>query len=258
MDVRNQEEISRVISKKLETIEQEEQVKILFAVESGSRAWGFGSPDSDYDVRFVYVRKKEAYLRLDGVRDVIEWQLDEVLDINGWDLQKALRLLYKSNPVFFEWLDSPIVYKTTLQHEELKGLSNEYFSKEKLFYHYWHMANNNYRESLKSAEVKLKKYFYVLRPIWAAQWVLEQGTAPPVLFKPLKEQVCPEKLKSIVDELLEQKVKTPEKDTIPQVLVLNQYIETQLAAMKLETASFSDSRQHSWSKLNQYFFKELS
>lgn len=101
------------INEELDKIERKEGVRILHAVESGSRAWGFASPDSDYDVRFVYVRPKEDYLRLDEPKDVIEWQLDEVLDINGWDLKKALRQFAKGNVTLFEWSESPIVYRTT-------------------------------------------------------------------------------------------------------------------------------------------------
>lgn len=252
-----QNEIKAIIREKLRTIEQEEQVKILFAVESGSRAWGFESPDSDYDVRFVYVRRKEEYLRLDSVRDVIEWQLDDVLDINGWDLQKALRLLYKSNPVFFEWLYSPLVYATSPQHQELKDLSKAYFSKEKLFYHYWHMANNNYRESLQSDTVKLKKYFYVLRPIWAAKWVMEIGTVPPVLFSELKEQMSPKDLVRIIDGLIEQKITTPEKDEIPRLTELNNYIEEELTKMKNHSNALEIKNSNRWESLNEYFYSRI-
>ncbi len=105
--------MEELIESKLREIEEKKNIKILHCVESGSRAWGFASPDSDYDVRFIYVRPKEFYLRLDKTRDVIEWQLDDTFDINGWDISKALSLLYKSNPTLFEWNSSPIVYKTT-------------------------------------------------------------------------------------------------------------------------------------------------
>ena len=101
------------IQTQLRRIEEEESIKILLAVESGSRAWGFASPDSDYDVRFIYIRRMEDYLKLEKVRDVIELPMDDVLDMNGWDLQKTLRLLYKSNPTLFEWFSSPIVYQET-------------------------------------------------------------------------------------------------------------------------------------------------
>ena len=86
------------IRNKLDEIERTENVRVILAVESGSRAWGFPSPDSDYDVRFIYVRRPEDYIRLNPVRDVIEWQLDDIYDISGWDLQKALRLMHDSNP----------------------------------------------------------------------------------------------------------------------------------------------------------------
>ena len=121
-------DIRKEILEKLGEIEKKENVKVLYAVESGSRAWGVESPDSDYDVRFIYVRPMADYLRLDEPKDVIEWQLDEVLDINGWDLQKTLRLLYKSNPTLYEWINSPICYIKTDFTEKIKPIMNEYFS----------------------------------------------------------------------------------------------------------------------------------
>ena len=94
----------------------------------GSRAWGFASPDSDYDVRFLYVRTREDYLQLDPLRDVIEQPINDLLDINGWDLQKALRLMYKSNPTLFEWLKSPIIYIETEFADEMRRVMSDYFS----------------------------------------------------------------------------------------------------------------------------------
>ena len=94
--------MEKIIQEKLREIEEKEDVRIIMAVESGSRAWGFASPDSDYDVRFVYVRQLKDYLRLEKAKDIIEWQLDDVLDINGWDLKKALMLMHDSNPSIFE------------------------------------------------------------------------------------------------------------------------------------------------------------
>ena len=152
------------IRAKLSEIEAREQVRILHAVESGSRAWGFASPDSDYDVRFVYVREPEFYLRLNKTRDVIEWQLDDTLDINGWDLSKALQLLHKSNPTLFEWNSSPIVYHTTTEWEKIAAIIERYFVAKSGLYHYLSTAKSNYREHLKGETVKYKKYFYVLRP----------------------------------------------------------------------------------------------
>ena len=128
--------MKELIDKKLNEIEKRENIKILHCVESGSRAWGFASPDSDYDVRFIYVRPKEFYLRLDKTRDVIEWQLDETLDINGWDIQKALQLLYKSNPTLFEWNSSPIVYRTTKEWGKIASVIDRYFVAKSGLYHY--------------------------------------------------------------------------------------------------------------------------
>ena len=142
--------MQNVIEEQLKEIEEKENVKIIYCVESGSRAWGFASPDSDYDVRFIYVRNKEDYLKLNKNRDVIEWRLDDVLDINGWDIQKALRLLYKSNPTLFEWSMSPIVYKTTPQWEKISGIVSQYFLEKTGVYHYLSMAKGNYREYLKT------------------------------------------------------------------------------------------------------------
>lgn len=119
--------ITREIERKLKEVEEKENVTVIMAVESGSRAWGFASKDSDYDVRFLYVRRREDYLKLQPPRDVIEWQLDEVLDINGWDIRKALVLLYKSNPTLFEWCNSPIVYRTSRKFDDFRALALRYF-----------------------------------------------------------------------------------------------------------------------------------
>ena len=146
--------MQNVIEEQLKEIEEKENVKIIYCVESGSRAWEFASPDSDYDVRFIYVRNKEDYLKLNKNRDVIEWRLDDVLDINGWDIQKALRLLYKSNPTLIEWSMSPMVYKTTPQWEKISGIISQYFLEKTGVYHYLSMAKGNYREYLKTDEVK--------------------------------------------------------------------------------------------------------
>jgi len=104
-------DVKQQIETELQRIEQEEGVKIIYACESGSRAWGFPSKDSDYDVRFIYIRPVEWYLSIFEKRDVIERPIiSDMLDINGWDLKKALNLFRKSNPPLLEWLQSPIVY----------------------------------------------------------------------------------------------------------------------------------------------------
>ena len=132
----------------------------------GSRAWGFASPDSDYDVRFLYVRTREDYLQLDPLRDVIEQPINDLLDINGWDLQKALRLMYKSNPTLFEWLKSPIIYIETEFADEMRRVMSDYFSVKHSLYHYISMAEGNYKKYLRTEMVKAKNIFMYYVRYW--------------------------------------------------------------------------------------------
>ena len=148
------------IQEKLREIERREECRILLAVESGSRAWGFASPDSDYDVRFIYVHPEKAYLRLDRTRDVIEVPINDELDINGWDIDKTLRLLHKSNPTVFEWFSSPIIYQSSAFADQFRPIMQKYFSSKAGLWHYLHMAEGNYRDYLRGKMVRAKKYFY--------------------------------------------------------------------------------------------------
>ena len=241
-----------IIQQKLKEIEEIEKVKIIMAVESGSRAWGFASPDSDYDVRFVYVRRLQDYLRLEKTKDVIEWQLDDVLDINGWDLKKALQLMHDSNPSIFEWCASPIVYKNSAEFEELKKIQKMYYSRKKNLYHYWHMASNNYQAYLKGEEVRIKKYFYVIRPLLAAKWIVDKKTQPPMLFSELIEAELPTELKPIIDKLLEMKQNMPEMGLAPKIKLLDHFINTEMEAVK-KAADEMESVNQNWTLLDDFF-----
>lgn len=245
------------IQTQLRKIEEEERIKILLAVESGSRSWGFASPDSDYDVRFIYIRRIEDYLKLDAVRDVIELPIDDVWDINGWDLQKTLRLLYKSNPTLFEWFSSPIVYQETEFADRFRDLMIHYFSSKKTLYHYISMAEGNYREYLKGDLVRAKKYFYVLRPVLACQWILDRGTPPPMLFSELMKVELPAELIGAVNQLLELKMKSPEVKAIPRIPEINEYLDESIPSIKNIVRSLEDSHTPDWSELNQLFLREL-
>ncbi len=242
------------IIEELKKIEKDENVKIIMAVESGSRAWGFASPDSDYDVRFIYVRPQEAYLRLEPIRDVIEWKLDETLDINGWDIKKALQLLYKSNPTVFEWCASPIVYLECEEFSMLKNLLPRYFSVKKSLFHYWHMADTNYRGYLQGDEVKVKKYFYVLRPLLAAKWILDKRTPPPMLFDELIEAELEDALKPELNRLLEMKKELPEMGMTPKIQVFNGYIEKVMPEIKAIADSVEDNKAE-WGALDEMFLR---
>lgn len=242
------------ILEELQKIEKTHNVKIIMAIESRSRAWGFASPDSDYDVRFIYVRNKADYLKLEGIRDVIEWKLDEILDINGWDVKKALQLLHKSNPTIFEWCASPIVYLATSDFEILKKVMPGYFSEKKALYHYWHMAQTNYREYLKGEEVRIKKYFYVLRPLLAAQWILDKKTAPPMLFDELVEAELDERLLPELNRLLELKKTLLEMGMAPKVQIFNDYIEKIMPEIK-DAAEKIEDTEKDWGTLNELFLQ---
>lgn len=246
-----------IIDEKLDQIEQAEDIKILHCVESGSRAWGFASPDSDYDVRFIYVRPQNYYLRLDKTRDVIDWQLDETLDINGWDLQKALRLLHGSNPTLFEWNLSPIVYRTTPEWEKISTIVNRYFTQKAGLYHYLSTAKGNYREYLTREDVRLKKYFYVLRPILACKWIIDRGTPPPMPFKTLMDGYLDDALKPAVDRLLTIKMNSPEIETGKRIDEINEYIESNLAEIENYLTTLPAETKRDWNELNDIFLTTL-
>jgi len=249
--------MKNVIEEKLKEIEERENIKILHCVESGSRAWGFASPDSDYDVRFVYARPKDFYLRLEKTRDVIEWQLDDTLDINGWDVQKALRLLYKSNPTLFEWNASPIVYKTTEEWRNISSLIDKFFVAKSGLYHYLIMAKRNYREYLKGENVRLKKYFYVLRPLLACKWILGEGTPPPMLFKTLMDKYLDEEIKPDVEKLLDLKMNAPEIAEGKRFDRVNAYIDRTFLKMEEIIKNLPDRHMQGWEELNKAFIRLL-
>ena len=249
--------MQELINQKLQEIEKRENIKILHCIESGSRAWGFASPDSDYDVRFVYVRPIEYYLRLDKTRDVIEWQLDETLDINGWDLQKALRLLHKSNPTLFEWDNSPIVYKTTKEWKEISAVIGQYFKQKSGLYHYLSTAKSNYQEYLKGETVKLKKYFYVLRPILACKWILAEGTPPPMEFRILMDKYLDEDLKPDVEKLLNLKMNAPEIAVGARFDRVNEYLEKAIAEIDAIVTKLPGDKVDTWDELNNIFLEIL-
>ncbi|WP_237068004.1 nucleotidyltransferase domain-containing protein [Microbulbifer guangxiensis] len=204
-----QEEVKR----RLAAVEQEHGVKILFCCESGSRAWGFASPDSDYDVRFIYVRPQDWYLSFDVEtrKDVIEYPIVDEIDCSGWDLRKALYLFTRTNGALLEWLNSPIRYMERGDlAARLRSLAPQAINDVALCYHYSHMARNNAREHLGKAKVKMKKYFYVLRPLLAIRYIQAGRGIPPVEFEKLMDAVVPTEIKGDIEALLEQKRRTPE------------------------------------------------
>ncbi len=244
------------IQRKLIDIEQRENIKILHCVESGSRAWGFPSPDSDYDVRFIYVRPKEFYLKLEKTRDVIEWQLDDIFDINGWDLQKMLRLLHNSNPAVFEWKNSPIIYKTTDEWIKVSAVIDAYFNVKSGIYHYLNMAKTNYREYLRGEAVRVKKYFYVLRPLLACEYIRENKKSPPMMFDELLCYLYGD-VKNAVLKLLELKANTSELGEGKKILCINEYIEKKIEEFENYAETVKSSESGCWDNLNEIFLSTI-
>jgi hypothetical protein len=253
-------EVREEIMTRLARTEREEGVRILLAVESGSRAWGFHSPNSDYDVRFIYLRAAEWYLAIDleERRDVIEYPIVDDIDLNGWDLRKALRLFWKSNPAFMEWIQSPIVYKEQGEFAELaRGIIDPVYSIERGIYHYRSMAKTNYRGYLRAEMVPLKKYFYVLRPLLAVRWLERYGSAAPIEFEKLLHLIEDKpQLRQAIDDLLRKKRDAPELGLSPQVPAIHQFVEDELTRLEA-IAPTRDDRSTPLPLLNTLFHRIL-
>ncbi len=224
----------------LQRIEREHGVRVLFACESGSRGWGFSSPDSDYDARFVYVHPLPWYLSVnestgpgEPQRDVIELPIADDLDVSGWDLRKTLRLVAKSNPTLLEWLCSPVVYR---QDDEataaLRTLVDETYSPLSGWHHYRSMAEGNFRGYLRGERVRTKKYLYVLRPVLACLWIERIGTPPPMAFEQLLDRLLPSgELRADIELLLTKKRASAEVEDGPRVPSISGFLEAELERM---------------------------
>ena len=226
------DEVRTEILQRLHRAEAEHSVRILYACESGSRAWNFASPDSDYDARFIYVRTQDWYLSFDVERrrDVIEYPIVDLIDCNGWDIRKAMYLFTRTNGALLEWFNSPINY---IEHghfaQRMRELAPRAFDPKALCYHYSHMARGNAREYLFNDQVRLKKYFYVLRPLFAIRYI-EQGLGvPPVPFDALATAVAPDSLKEALNKLLMLKRSTGELGLGQPIPEISEFIEAELA-----------------------------
>ena len=204
------------IIRALRDLEREQGVRVLLAVESGSRAWGFASPDSDYDVRFIYVHPRDWYVSVLEARDVVERMLPGDLDVSGWDLRKTLRLFAKCNLALNEWLSSPLTYLENSEfRKELASLVPRYFNAIAGVYHYRKMALSAFVDNYRDGVIGIKKIFYVLRPLLACRWIEHVSSQPPTEFNHLvaADWVSPEE-RQWIGALLEQKALAMEAATI--------------------------------------------
>lgn len=256
-------DIQREIQENLDLIEEKHAVRILMAVESGSRAWGFASPDSDYDVRFIYARPEEEYLRVDPIPDVIEWKLDEVLDINGWDLKKALLAFAKGNPNIMEWSNSGIIYRESEIWAKLRETAFGYFSEKAALCHYYGLARNTLETHLTGETVRYKKYFYALRPLLCCRWIERFHAVPPMAFQTLltlfdgSDPQLNGELYGAIRTLLERKAVTGEKDQNPQIPEIISFIREECERQKAISSSLPDDHKHDYTAINGAFREAL-
>lgn len=247
-------EIEQKIKEKLAEIEEKEQVRVIYAAESGSRAWGVESPDSDYDVRFVYVRPLRDYLKLEKQSDVIDWQIDEVWDINGWDIKKVLQQFHGGNATLFEWCGSPVVYKQTTDWIRVMKTAQNYFSEKAAVHHYYGIARNTWEKYLRGNTVKYKKYVYALRPILSVCYIEKYYCMPPVLLRDLMNTVAlPGNVMETIERMLLLKTSVNEKALLPQLPVLQDYICTELDRISKTVKQITDDRKEDWEPLNKIF-----
>lgn len=222
--------MTTLIHKALDELERERGVEVLFAAESGSRAWGFASPDSDYDVRFIYRHPRNWYLRVSEPRDVIERMLPNDLDVSGWDLRKALRLFQRGNVALYEWLGSPIVYREkSVFAARLRDLLPAFFQPASALHHYLGTARTTFVEHLDRPSVRLKKVFYFLRPVLACRWIEHARDQPPTEFAALVQAAWVSgDEREFIAELQQRKLLASEGETEALDPALQQWMRNQL------------------------------
>lgn len=241
------------IIKHIDQLEKDQGISILLAVESGSRAWGCPSPDSDYDVRIIYKRPKSEYLEIDDRQDTINYFHGELLDINGWDIKKTLKLIRKSNATPFEWAQSPIKYKEIGDFSStIIDLSKQYFQPRRTVNHYLGIAKNSYLSNDLQGAIKLKKLFYVLRPIMAAKWIIKKNEIPPMDIPSLMPIIDNERMVHHINDLLEIKKSANEDYTHKMDQLIIEFIDQEfkyVSTFKLE----DNTEFPSSDKLNKQF-----
>lgn len=203
------------VIKALRTIESEAHVQVLLAVESGSRAWGFASPDSDYDVRFIYVHEPDWYSTIFEGRDVIEKMLPGDLDVSGWELRKSLRLFSKCNLALNEWIGSPVLYQETPGfRSELSTLIPVFFNPLGAIHHYKSMAKQALSSMAPDGRISIKKFLYATRALMACRWIEHYQSQPPTEFLAMVRNLALADERSQIEQLVLKKSSADEKAEI--------------------------------------------
>ena len=245
----------------LHRIAQEKGIRILFACETGSRGWGFASPDSDFDIRFIYVHPQDLYLSINNPQDTINTIFEdggEILDFNAWDLRKTLHHLRKSNATPFEWLQSPMLYYQEGNFREvLWAMAPQFFNPQAAVNHYLGICHNSIKTGISDGHIKIKKYFYILRPLLAAMWARDKQSVPPMEFQHLLIQVEDNMpFMAAIRQLLAEKELAKEGEVTPLVPVIQDFIELEMVRCRLEQLDF-DKPSTNGGLLDDFFRKML-
>lgn len=248
-----QQEMMLLVPRKLKEIEKEYGVRVLYAVESGSRAWGTHGPQSDYDVRFIYIRPREDYLRLEQPRDVLEFPIDDGWDMAGWDLRKTLQLLQNANSQIYEWFGSPVVYVDDGFSKRFRPLLDAYFSTKTAVRHYLHQADRKRKQQDRAEQTKVKHYLYGFQHLSSARWILDHQAPPPVDYRKLVG-LLPEDARVRALEMLELKKTTP---LIPHDSWMDAWLLEERDRIDLVLEQLPREPKRDWEMLDRFFLEEL-
>lgn len=250
----NEEEMQVRIETSLKEIEEKEQVRILLAVEAGSHAWGLASAGSRCQVRFIYAHPVKDYLKLNPPRDVLDWKRYDTMDISGWDLRKALRLLRLSNPTFFEWNHSPIRFREEQEWKALWPKFEACFRSRPAAQHYLHMAKGQFKD-LCGKEVQAKKVLYILRAALACMYILDKRQAPPVAFEDLMKEELNPGLRSSAEDLLRKEKTSFKSGTMILPEEALQKIDAALKQLEKRTQALPAEAEEDWDAVNAIFYQ---
>lgn len=243
------------ILNQLKHIEQTKGVEILYAVESGSRAWGFASPDSDYDIRFIYKHELDYYLSLWDKPDTIEFMTTDDLDGSGWDLRKTVKLLAKSNAPLLEWLYPPVVYyENEAFATQMRTLAKDCFSPIACMHHYLG-TTKKFMPVCMEEQVKLKSYFYALRTALAGKWIIENNSFPPVDFMELLP-IAPQNIQEKVKELMNIKASQDESYLHPKEEMITSFLEKAVVFNEKHASGLGSGKKRS-EELNEIFIEMI-
>lgn len=243
------------ILEKLYEIEKLHNITILHAVESGSRAWGFASPDSDYDIRFIYKKPSEEYITIWEKPDTIEFFTDDDLDGSGWDLKKTLQLLSKSNGALLEWLFPTITYLSEQRFlKQIQDLARESFSPIATLHHYLGTCKN-FMEVCEADKIKLKSYFYAMRSALAGKWIIEHSTIPPVAFSDLL-LIAPVEIQDVINKLIVVKANNDESYLHPRDETITDFLKETILYNQQNASSLSSGNKDN-AKLEDFFKSEV-